>query len=173
MKYTILLFSLFWSITAQSQTTPVASKQFSTISDLRAQAGTDKVIVTLSGLTTITDKNGGTYQWDATSVLADDGLMVVKVANVTTGRWIKKLNENTIKGIRTVSGLALTTAYNITYDATLPSIPAMITIQAYSANAAVPSWVSNVTTTGFTVNFASVPILGTNNITFTFLIIKN
>ncbi len=173
MKYTILLFALFWSITAQSQTTPVASKQFSTISDLRAQAGTDKVIVTLSGLVTMNDKNGGQYQWDATSIVADDGITVIKVTNVTTGRWVKKLNENTIKGTKTVSGLALQTAYVINYDAALPVIPAMIIIQATSANSAVPSWISNVTTTGFTVNFASVPILGTNNLSFSYLIIKN
>lgn len=173
MKNLFLILALFISFSALSQTTPIASKQFSTIADLRATAGTDNVIVNISGLSSMNDKNGGLYQWDATSVAADDGLTVIKVTNVTTGRWIKKLNENTIKGIRTVSGLALQTAYNITYDTVLPAIPAMIIIQPYSANAAVPSWVSNVTTTGFTVNFASVPILGTNNITFTYLIIKN
>lgn len=172
MRNLIYLFALFWSITVSGQTTPVASKQFSTITDLRAQAGTDKVIVTLSGLSTMNDKNGGIYQWDASSTATDDGLLVIKVSNVATGRWIKKLNENTIKGIRTLSGAALQTAYNISYDSPLPIAPAMIIIQAYSANAAVPSWVSNVTTTGFTVNFASVPVLGTNNLIITYLIIK-
>lgn len=172
MKKLFLVFALFWSITVSAQTTPVASKQFSTIADLRATAGTDNVIVNVSGLSAMNDKNGGLYQWDATSVAADDGILVIKVANVTTGRWLKKLNENTIKGSKTISSLALTTAYPITYDAPLPAVPAMIIIQATSANAAVPSWVSNVTTTGFTVNFATVPVIGTNNISFTYLIIK-
>lgn len=172
MKQLFIFLALICSISARCQTTPVASKQFSILSDLRSQAGTDKVIVNLSGLLSMNDKNGGAYQWDATSTLADDGLSVVKVTNVATGRWIKKLNENTIKGIRTISGGALQTAYNITYDAPLPLPPAMIIVQPYSANAAVPSWISNISTTGFTVNFASVPVLGTNNLTFTFLIIK-
>lgn len=173
MKSIPILFSmLLISLMAYSQATPIASKQFGTISDLRLTSGTDNVIVNVSGLVTMNDKNGGLYQWDATSTATDDGILVIKVNNVTTGRWIKKLNENTIKGTKTISSLALTTAYPITYDAPLPSIPAMIIIQATSANAAVPSWVSNVTTTGFTVNFATVPVLGTLNLSFSYLIIK-
>lgn len=172
MKKLILFLALFWSITASAQTTPIASKQLSTISDLRETAGTDNVIVNVSGLTAMNDKNGGLYQWDANSTATDDGILVIKVSNVATGRWLKKLNENTIKGTKTLSGAALQTAYVVNYDTPLPALPAMIIIQAYSANAAVPSWVSNISTTGFTVNFASVPVLGTNNLVITYLIIK-
>lgn len=151
----------------------VSTKQFSNIAALRLQAGTDKIIVRVMGQITETDKNGGDYRWDATSTAADDGILVIKVANVATGRWMKMMNDNTIKGSATLSGLVLQAAYPISFGQTLPNIPAIIIVQAYSANAAVPSWVSNVTTTGFTVNFASVPILGTNNIQISYVIIKN
>jgi len=172
MKTKLLIILLFFSLDSFSQATPTASKSLGTLSDLRAMAGTPNVQVLVQGLSSIGDQNGGTYYWNSSSTATDDGFTVVKVTTVTTGRWIRMTNSNTIKGLKTLSGLALQTAYNIAYDNTLPSAPAMIIVQAYSANAAVPSWVSNVTSTGFTVNFASVPILGTNNITITYLIIK-
>lgn len=172
MKNLSLLFvSLLFYFSSFSQM-PIASKQFQTISDLRSMAGTDKVLVTLSDLNTLGDKNGGTYQWDAASTAADDGVLVLKVANVTTGRWLKKLNDNTIKGNAIFNGAALQTAYVVSYQTPLPFIPAAIFIQPTSANAAALSWISNKTTTGFTVNFVSVPILGTNNITFDYIVIK-
>lgn len=172
MRKLIIFFILLCSIAGYSQTTPIASKQFATITDLRAQAGTANVIVTLSGLTAMNDKNGGTYQWDAANVSADDGVLVIKVANVTTGRWIKKLNDNVIKGSVIFNGTALQTAYPVTFQSALPFTPSAIFIQPTSINAAALSWVSNKSTTGFTVNFLSVPVLGTNNITFDYIVIK-
>lgn len=172
MRKLIIFFILLCSIAGYSQTGPIASKQFSTITDLRAQAGTSNVIVTLSGLTSMNDKNGGTYQWDATNVSADDGVLVIKVTNVATGRWIKKLNDNVIKGSVIFNGTALQTAYPVTFQTALPFVPSAIFIQPTSTNAAALSWVSNKSTTGFTVNFLSVPILGTSNITFDYIVIK-
>lgn len=150
----------------------IASKQFDTIVDLRLQGADDKTIVSVSGLTTPNDKNGGNYYWNATSTATDDGISIIKVTAITTGRWMRMTNDNTIKGAVTLSGTVLQTAYPIAYGQTLPFTPAMIIVQAYSANAAVPSWITNVTTTGFTVNFTSVPVLGTNNLSITYLIIK-
>ena len=167
-----ILLMLLFPILAHGQSIPVAKNTFGTISDLRSQAGTDKVQVLLNGLSTVGDNNGGTYMWNATSTATDDGFLVVAATGVQTGRWIRLVNANTIKGTKTLSGTILQTAYNINYDTPLPAIPAMIVVQPYSSNAAVPSWVSNVTTTGFTVNFASVPIVGTNNIEIRYLIIK-
>lgn len=148
----------------------IGNQSFSTITDLRASAGSQDVQVLLLGLTTKTDSNGGTYTWDATSVLADDGFKVVQVTGVTTGRWLRLGNSNTVKNQSTVSGLALTTAYTINHG--LPFTPIQVYIQPRSSNAAVPSWVSNINATSFTVNFASVPILGTSNIVFDWLVIK-
>lgn len=171
MKNLLLIIVLLASFNAYSQQN-IASKQFGTVADLRLQAGMQGTIVNLSGLTTANDKNGGNYYWNSASTATDDGISVIKVTNVTTGRWIKMLNENTIKGSKTFNGVTLQTAYPITFDTALPVAPAMVIIQAYSANAAVPSWVSNVTTTGFTVNFASVPLIGTLNLSITYLVIK-
>lgn len=171
MKNLLFILLLSTSVCAFSQSN-VASKQFSTISDLRLQGGMDGTIVNVSGLATANDKNGGNYYWNASSTSSDDGITVIKVTAIATGRWIKMTNDNTIKGGQVLSGTVLQTAYPITYGQTLPFTPAMIIVQAYSANAAVPSWVSNVTTTGFTVNFASIPIVGTNNLSITYIIIK-
>jgi hypothetical protein len=170
MKKLIIL--LLFPVISYGQSIPVAKNTFGTLADMRAQVGTDKVQVLLNGLTAVGDNNGGTYMWNATSTAADDGYSTIQVTGTATGRWIRLVNANTIKGSKTLSGTILQTAYPISFDTTLPAIPAMVIIQAYSANAAVPSWVSNVTTTGFTANFSSVPVLGTNNITIYYLIIK-
>jgi len=166
----LLILLLFVSAFAKAQLTPVASKSFGTISDLRSQSGSSNTQVLLQGLNTINDGNGGIYMWDDLSTATDDGLSVIKVASVTTGRWLKMPNSNTIKGNVTFSSAVLQTAYVVNHG--LSFAPNQIYIQARSANAAVPSWVSNITSTSFTVNFASVPILGTNNITIDYLIIK-
>ena len=151
--------------------TSVASQSFDTLADLRMQTGMANVQVLLMGLTSITDNNGGMYRWDPTSTETDDNLTVIQVTGVTTGRWKRVGNSNTVKGSNTLSGAVLQTAYVINHG--LPFTPLQVYIQARSANAAVPSWVSNINSTSFTVNFASVPILGTNNITIDWLVIKS
>lgn len=171
-KLLLILFLSTSYFVANSQGMATSGTQFSTRADLRKQVAFDKVMVTLSGLVTEGDKNGGIYQWDSLSTATDDGVLVIKVDNVVTGRWIKKLNDNTIKGSVVMSGVALQTAYPITFTTALPFIPSMVVIQPTSINAAALSWVSNKSTTGFTVNFLSVPILGTNNITFDYIVIK-
>lgn len=172
MKKLVLTIALLISISLCYSQQNVASKQFATITDLRLSGATSGTIVNVSGLITANDRNGGNYYWNASSTASDDGVSVIKVTNITTGRWMKMTNDNTIKGGQVLSGNVLQTAYNISYGQTLPFTPAMILVQAYSANAAVPSWVTNVTTTGFTVNFSSVPILGTSNLDIRYLIIK-
>lgn len=148
----------------------IGNQSFDTVVDLRAVAGSPDVQVLLLGLTSKTDSNGGTYTWDSTSILPDDGFRTLQVTGVTTGRWVRLGNSNTVKSQSTVSGAALTTAYTVNHG--LPFIPVQVYIQPRSSNAAVPSWVSNINATSFTVNFASVPILGTNNIVFDWLVIK-
>jgi len=150
-----------------------AQLSFSTITDLRAQGSTPYAIAILNGLSTIGDGNGGTYMWNATSTTSDDGFTVVKVSNITTGRWIRIGNGNTIKGTVTTSGAALQTAYTVNYQGgTLPFVPITVIVNPRSANAAVPSWISSITNSGFTINFASIPVLGTNNIVFDYIVVK-
>lgn len=170
MKNLLLTLLILFSLSASAQRN-LPSKQFNTITDLRVQGGTSGTVVNVSGLVTATDKNGGNYYWDATSTVADDGISVIKVTNITTGRWIKMLNDNTIKGRQVFSGL-LQTAYPISFGQTLPVTPALIIVQAYSLNASVPTWISNVTTTGFTLNFNALPVIGTNNLDVGWLVIK-
>lgn len=151
---------------------PVSTWAFETMADMRLQAGTNSVPAILLGLNTVNDGNGGTYAWLSTSTGADDGFLTLAVSGVSTGRWIRQLNPNTVKGTKTFSGITLTTSYVISFDTALPIAPAMVIVQAYSNNASAFSYVSNVTTTGFTINFLSVPVVGTNNITVYYLAIK-
>lgn len=73
-------------------------------------------------------------------------------------------------GSSTVSGTLLQTAYVITHG--LSYTPSSVYIQPKSANAAALSWVTNITSTNFTITFLSVPILGTNNISFNWVAYK-
>lgn len=148
------------------------NQSFNTVSELRTSIGTPKVQVLLSGLLAEDDSNGGTYQWDENSTATDNNFTVIQVTGVVKGRWKRIGNGNTLKGSRTLSGAVLQTAYTVNYDAVLPFTPITVIIIPRSANAAVPSWVSSITNTGFTVNFSSVPILGTNNIVLDFIVVK-
>lgn len=172
MKKLLLIITLCYSVSF-AQTIPVAQLSFSTITDLRAQAGTSNSLASLNGLISLNDGNGGTYMWSSSSTANDDGFTIVKVSNVTTGRWLRIGNGNTIKGTVTTSGAALQTAYSVSYQTgTLPFVPITVIVNPRSANAAVPSWISSITNSGFTINFASVPILGTNNIVFDYIVVK-
>jgi len=171
MKKLLFLLLLFPSLLF-AQVVPVAPNTYGTVADLRMQTGTPIALVDVSGLLTVNDGNGGTYYWNSTNTAADDGFMVIKATATTTGRWMRIGNSNTLKGTAVLSGAALTTAYTVNYSATLPFVPLTVIVIPRTANAAVPSWVSTITNTGFTVNFTSVPILGTNNIGIDFIIIK-
>ena len=153
-----------------AQTQGTATVSFGKVSDLKLQTGTSGVQVLVNGLTAVNDGNGGTYMWDATSTATDNAFTTIQVTGVTTGRWLRIANSNTIKNQVTLSGGALQTAYVVNHN--LPFTPIQVYIQARSSNAAVPSWVSSINSTSFTINFASVPVLGTNNIVVDYLVIK-
>jgi len=170
MKKIYLLITLLIPLFAIGQSMPTASKEFNIVTDLRAQAGTDNIQVSVKGLATVGDQNGGQYYWNATNTDPDDGFITIKVTTVDTGRWKRLPNANTIKGTSTFSSITLQTAYVINHG--LPFTPLQVYIQAKSANAAVPSWISNINATSFTVNFSTVPLLGTLNLTFDWLVIK-
>ena len=169
MKKLLFILLLFPAVVF-GQVTNVASKSFGTITDLRAQAGVSNVQVLLQGLSAIGDQNGGTYYWDASSTDTDDGFVTIKVTNVTTGRWKRMPTANTVKGSSLFSAVTLQTAYVVNHG--LPFTPSQVYVQATTANAAVPSWISNINSTSFTINFSSVPLLGTLNLGFSWLVIK-
>ncbi len=169
----LLILLLFAATCSFGQTVPVAQLTFSTIADLRAQSGTESSLATLNGLVTKNDGNGGVYMWDAASTTADDGFVTIKVTSVTTGRWKRIGNGNTIKGTVTTSGITLQTSYTVNYQGgALPFVPITVIVNPRSSSAAERSWISSITNTGFTINFLTIPILGTNNIVFDYIVIK-
>jgi len=171
MKKFILLFLLI-PLLSLSQTVPSAPNTCGTVADLRLQGGSPVVQVNVSGLLAPNDGNGGIYTWDDTSTAADDGFLLIKATSTSTGRWKRIGNSNTLKGSVILSGGALTTAYTVNYQNNLPFVPLTVIVIPRTSNAAVPSWVSTITNTGFTLNFTSVPILGTNNIGLDYIVVK-
>lgn len=171
MKKLFILIIFFFSLTVHAQV-GISHLTFNTLTDLRGSAGTANVLSTINGLSSVGDGNGGTYMWNAASTATDDGFITIQVTGVSTGRWIRIGNGNTIKGTYTFSGITLQTAYTVSYGSALPYTPVQIIIQPMSANAAALSYISNITNTGFTVNFITAPVIGTNNITFSWLAIK-
>jgi hypothetical protein len=172
MKKLIILL-LFISAKCFSQSVNVPQVSFGTRADMRLQKGMPNTQVLLNGLVTIGDGNGGLYMFNESNTDADDGFLTLQVTGVTTGRWKRISNGNTFKGSSTLSGVALQTAYTVSFGQTFPFTPLTIVVNPRSANAAVPSWISNITTTGFTINFASIPVVGTNNIAIDWIVIKN
>jgi len=177
MKKLLIFPLLFLVHFAIAQSVAVSPVSFGTVADMRLQGGTAKVQILLLGLANPTDGNGGVYRWDDTSTANDDGFITIKVTNMATGRWVRVANGNTIKGSVTFSSVTLQTAYNVNYvingvTTVLPFIPTQVYVQARTPQAAVPSWISNITASGFTVNFSTVPLLGTLNLTIDFLILK-
>lgn len=90
-----------------------ARLEVSTLAEFRLLSG-DSISsgqsVLLKGGTTINDGTGGLYIWNSASTASDDGLLVVKLTDTTTGRF-EKLSEisgqSTTKGdlvIRTSTG---------------------------------------------------------------------
>jgi len=166
-----LIIVLFLFITSFSFAQKATTQTFPTVlTDLKASVGTSGIQAIASGLTTPNDGNGGTFIWDAASVLADNGMTVIQVTGVTTGRWLRVSNSNVTKGSAVFNGELLKTAYVVNHG--LGFVPAQVYIQPTSVGAAVISWVSNKTATTFTVNFLNVLNVGVNNITFDYLVIK-
>ncbi len=144
---------------------------FDTISDLQLQKGTQNASVMVLGQNTVNDGNGGNYLWDDTSTTSADGIKIVQVTGVSTGRWLRSRNNNYGTGSTTFSGILLTTIYTVNHLQAFT--PAQVHIQARNAGAASgTSFVQNITATTFQIVFTAVPIIGTNNITFDFLAIR-
>lgn len=70
-------------------------------------------------------------------------------------------------GTSTFSGITLTTQYTITHG--LGFTPSSVFMQPKSANASALSYVDNITSTTFRITFLAIPILGTNNISFSWI----
>jgi len=168
MKKLIFIFLLL-PFAVSAQMTVAAQVTFGTLTDLRSAGGQPNSIVFLNGLSALNDGNGGNYMWNSSSTANDDGFLIIKPTAITTGRWMRLANGNTTKGTSTFSGTGFVSSFVVTHN--LGFAPAQIQIQALTQNAAT-NWVTNITSTQFTVNFATIPLLGTNNINFSWLLIK-
>lgn len=58
------------------------------IAQLRTRKGTTNALVETLGYYTASDGGGNTFQWNTSSVLADNGGSIIAVTGVATGRWI-------------------------------------------------------------------------------------
>jgi len=178
MKHiSITLLLCLISFVGYAQVT-TGDKSFATVAELRAVTAENNVQVSVSGNTAAQDGNGGMYMYNTTSTQTDDGFSIIKPTSVAVGspgRWLYVQNQNTIKGLATVSGAVLQTSYSVSYGSTLPAIPTQIHIQAITSDAASAlSWIDPalITTTGFVIKYNAVPVIGTNNIKFWWLVIK-
>lgn len=70
---------------------------YDSIADMRAGSGggVDGAVADLLGYNTPGDNGGGKFYWDATSTDADNGLTIIKVTSIATGRWLR-LSTNKI-----------------------------------------------------------------------------
>jgi hypothetical protein len=167
----LLFLILLWPSIVFGQAS-TSQMTFNTLTDLRGSAGTPNVQVLLNGLASINDGNGGVYMWNSTSTATDDGFITIKPTTVTTGRWVRIGNGNTLKGTAMFGGVSLTTTYTISYPQPFTFTPLTVVTIPRSANAAQLSYVTNITNTSFQVVFLTVPIVGTNNIVFDYIVVK-
>lgn len=176
-----LLFALLLIPTLSfGQVVPISLVSLSTVTDLRTFPPQTVQMVQLLGLASLTDKNGGTYYWSSTSTTADDGFITIQVTGITTGRWLRLGNSNTIKGSATFSGALGVTSYTVAYSqGTLPFVPVGVIItprtSAGSYGYYIPS--GGITSTGFTISYNAtlISLLGAltgQTITFDYIVSK-
>lgn len=75
-------------------------------------------------------------------------------------------------GTVTASGTGAATAFTVSFVSTLGFIPSNIQFTATSAVAANPFFITAITASGFTLNYITAPVSGTNNITALYSIIQ-
>lgn len=170
MKKLLFIPILVWCLSVYGQAVPISLVSMSTVSDLRTLSPQASQMVLLLGLSAVNDGNGGTYYWSAASTATDDGFITVQVTGVTTGRWLRLGNSNTLKGSVSFSAVALQSTYTVPFGQTFPFIPKTVIFIATSANAGLGYSIGTKTASSFVIAFNSVPLLGT--LSGDFIIVK-
>lgn len=174
MKRFLLFLLLVLSFDTRAQ--KFTSQSYATaLGDMKAEAGTNGVLVSVNGLSVVGDDNPGFYRWDANSVLTDDGFKIISVNGVSPGRWMRVGNSNTIKGTTTLSGTLLITSYFVGFGITLPFVPITVVYTPRTQAASQPSWIpltGGITNLGFTISYQTVPIIGTQNMVIDWIAFK-
>lgn len=151
----------------------VSNQAFDTITDLSKQTGAeDGVVVYVSASTTINDRGGGNFRWSASSTQAPDGINVIQVTDVPTGRWTRLRNNNYNTGS---TSFAMSTLIGATYVVNhgLPFTPAAILLVPTNAAAASGNWfVSAITPTTFTITYGNLLSLVAGTATYNFLAVR-
>lgn len=147
------------------------TNSFTNILDLQGQVGTDFVTVNVTGGTVLNDGNGGMYFWDPLSITSHDGVKVIQVSGVPTGRWMRSKNNNYTTGEFSFGVVALTSTYTVTHG--LGYAPTSIQLQPLTAAAAgspifIPK--ASINSTTFQVTFTGLLNIGTA--TFSFIAIR-
>lgn len=147
---------------------PIAGQSFDSLIDLAKQAGTDGVIVYVAYAATAGDRGGGSYRWDAASTATANGMDIVAVTGQSVGRWVRMKNNNYTTGNVTISLSLAVTTYVVNHN--LGFVPSFIGLEATNNVAAVGNrWISNVTSTQFTINYASLLGSLSGNATYSYL----
>ena len=66
--------------------------EITTIATLRTRVGSGNQSVFVLGNSSIGDGGAGIYYWNSTSTGTDDGLTIIQVTGVSTGRWLLAQN---------------------------------------------------------------------------------
>jgi|GEM_PF-5416005 len=68
----------------------IGAALFDLATDLVNQGGAAGIQVRTNGGTSFNDGQAGTYAWNASSTATHDGINVIKVTAITTGRWVRQ-----------------------------------------------------------------------------------
>lgn len=73
-----------------------STKTFDSIADLKLQSANSNIKVNVLGYYAPGDGGGGEFYWDSSSTEADNSGTIIQVTGVTTGRWKRNLQGNTL-----------------------------------------------------------------------------
>lgn len=96
-EYTVGQIRVLWDGQKFVSVPPILNGNISSVSsieELRAKAASlNGEQISLSGYYAGSTKGGGVFVWNAASTAADDGGVTIAVTGVTTGRWVRQLDE--------------------------------------------------------------------------------
>lgn len=170
------LFALLFiasALTSGAQGFIQYSGRVTSFAELRKITGIDSSVVYCLGRDSVGDGFGAFYRMKKgiSPAPVDDNLNIIVPSGVSNVAWMRVKNNNIIVNRSTFSGITLQTSYTVNHG--LNFTPIKVFLTPASPNAAAPCYVSSITATTFTVTFLTVPVLGTNNITFDWMAFKN
>lgn len=134
---------------------------YDTIADLRLCIGQTSSSVTVLGKFNAYDSLGGTFLWDGTSNLLDDNYTVIQPTLITSGlgRWIRASSADAISGRIQFTGDGVTTIFTYSFPGIYSFLnnDYFVILQPLTAEAAIPTYIINKTSSDFDVAFTTPP----------------